>query len=173
MITAADSTANQRTNPFWQFSLRVYEDSQVAETCLMLQDTLGVDVNLLLYCAWRGYCGELMSSGRLQEAEEGVQQWRDRVVEPLRSLRRELQGLRGVESVREQVKAAELEAERVQQELLWGLSGGDEQLPGEHCLQANLGLLASWQATKSAVRSDSCEATWTALAERMNQRLGG
>jgi hypothetical protein len=35
-------------NPFWDFSLALYAKEGVADACLLLQDKLGYDVNLLL-----------------------------------------------------------------------------------------------------------------------------
>jgi uncharacterized protein (TIGR02444 family) len=46
--------ARQDDNDFWRFSLSVYAAPGVADECLALQDTRGVDVNLLLFCAWLG-----------------------------------------------------------------------------------------------------------------------
>ena len=39
-----------RDNPFWNYSLALYARAEVAKTCLALQDRLGLDVNLLLFC---------------------------------------------------------------------------------------------------------------------------
>jgi len=58
------------------------------------------------------------------EAEAATRPWRDAVVRPLRAVRRQLKSGpppapdTATESLRAQVKAAELEAERVQQSLL-------------------------------------------------------
>src|SRR5271170_5952237 len=34
--------------PFWRFSLNFYRQADVSDACIALQDTCGVDVNLLL-----------------------------------------------------------------------------------------------------------------------------
>ena len=39
-------------NPFWDFSLKFYDQKNVATSCLALQEDVGADVNLLLYCCW-------------------------------------------------------------------------------------------------------------------------
>jgi uncharacterized protein (TIGR02444 family) len=41
-------------NPFWRFSLAVYKAPGVAAECLALQETLGNDVKVLLFCAFLG-----------------------------------------------------------------------------------------------------------------------
>ncbi len=44
----------QYDNDFRCFSLAVYEQAEVAQECLQLQQAIGIDVNLLLFCAWVG-----------------------------------------------------------------------------------------------------------------------
>ena len=51
--------------PFWQFSGAVYAHPGVAEACLDLQDRHGLDVNLLLFCAWAGVQGRVFDGGDL------------------------------------------------------------------------------------------------------------
>lgn len=41
-------------NRFWRFSLAVYAAPGVADECLALQERCGIDVNILLFCAWVG-----------------------------------------------------------------------------------------------------------------------
>lgn len=47
-------SALQLDHEFWQFSLAVYEAPGVEPECLALQEALAVDVNLQLFCTWRG-----------------------------------------------------------------------------------------------------------------------
>ncbi|MFB3151067.1 MAG: TIGR02444 family protein, partial [Alphaproteobacteria bacterium] len=44
-------------NPCWDFALVVYRRDGVAEACLALQESQGVDVNVLLFCCWLGESG--------------------------------------------------------------------------------------------------------------------
>ena len=44
----------QYDNEFWRFSLAIYKPPDVAAECLALQEAVGLDVNLLLFCAWLG-----------------------------------------------------------------------------------------------------------------------
>ena len=41
-------------SPFWDFSVAVYGASAVEGECLTLQDQFGIDVNLILLCAFVG-----------------------------------------------------------------------------------------------------------------------
>ncbi|HEY9550471.1 MAG TPA: TIGR02444 family protein, partial [Kiloniellaceae bacterium] len=56
MIAKKAGVAPEET-PFWQFSGAVYARRGVAEACLALQQRHGLDVNLLLFCAWAGSNG--------------------------------------------------------------------------------------------------------------------
>lgn len=106
------------SNPFWEYSLATYRVKDVAVTCLALQDTFDVDVNLLLYAAWLAQRNQCLSSGHLGELDALVAEWRTSVVCPLRELRRELRGYTQAAGVREDLKALELRAEQEQQALM-------------------------------------------------------
>jgi uncharacterized protein (TIGR02444 family) len=106
-------------NAFWRFSLFVYAAPGVAEECLALQDTHGVDVNLLLFASWLGGCGIALSDAALAEACALVAPWCDTVVRPLRIIRRQLNGDPQVEPFRRRIRELELDAERHEQDLLF------------------------------------------------------
>lgn len=108
---------------FWQFSLTVYARPGVAEACLGLQDRLGLDVNLLLFCCWAGRRGRALSEADVRSLRAAVGPWHDEVVRPLRRARRWLKGREALASgaagdLRADIKAQELEAERIEQTLL-------------------------------------------------------
>lgn len=118
---------------FWTFSLTVYGDPAVQQECLELQDDYGIDVNLLLFCAFVGAVhGALLPGEAIREAAATVGGWHDNVVGPLRAARRALKPLATEASpiaepaadLRIGVKAAELEAERIEQMMLedWAIS---------------------------------------------------
>ena len=108
-------------NAFWQFSLSIYGQSDVAEECLALQETMGIDVNLLLFCAWLGTQAIILSAEDIAEAGATIADWSDNVVRPLRGVRQRMKGLYRNEfaTLRERVKALELEAEQVEQAILF------------------------------------------------------
>lgn len=43
---------NPLDNPIWQYALTVYECPEIRDACLDLQDSCGVNVNLLLFNGW-------------------------------------------------------------------------------------------------------------------------
>ena len=108
----------------WQFSLQVYGQPEVEQACLLMQDKLGLDVNLLLACLWVGTSGRGRLGGEeLADLEQQVAFWHQEIVEPMRQVRRRLKELArfGGErfvAMRKSVSASELEAEQVEQQML-------------------------------------------------------
>lgn len=119
--------SNDRSSPFWRFSLALYARPGVAPACLRLQEEAGADVNVLLYATWLGTRGRKLDAGRMQSVVAAVEEWRKSAVVPLRSARRFLKNSPDLfpapqtEALRTAVKKAELEAERLQQEALYRL----------------------------------------------------
>jgi uncharacterized protein (TIGR02444 family) len=122
----------------WTFSLAVYRHEPVQRECLTLQDQYGLDVNLVLFCAFVGAIhGAILSEQTIEEAMDAVSAWHRPVVSTLREARRALKLLintqppigSDIASLRTKVKALELEAERVEQNML------------EHWLNSKVGLL--------------------------------
>jgi uncharacterized protein (TIGR02444 family) len=111
----------------WEFSLRVYALPGVAEACLELQDRSGADVNLLLFALFAAELRRRLDSEAFRLLDAAVCRWREDVVRPLRSVRRALKampaGSEGGEALglRDLVKRAELDAERLEQSRLEAL----------------------------------------------------
>ena len=116
----------QYDNEFWRFSLAVYKPADVAAECLALQEAVGLDVNLLLFCAWLGTCGVVLSRGDIEAASRVVASWHTSVVRPLRSVRRHIKTQYGdaFENLRSRVKDDELQAEQVEQAMLFAYAQG-------------------------------------------------
>lgn len=124
----------------WTFSLAVYDVPGAAPACLALQDRHGVDVNLLFYCLWAGARGRPLSRAELKSLTAVVARWREEVILPLRSVRRNLkreldddaQDLRG------RVLDLEIEAERLEQVRLLAALVPAPDLPDPRIAAANL-----------------------------------
>lgn len=115
-------------SPLWRFSLAVYRGAGVQEECLDVQERFGVDVNLLMLCAYVGAVeGAVLSTTDVADALEASGAWHADVVRTLRQVRRTLkpwgtgQGpfANTVEALRTKVKGAELEAEQIEQAMMW------------------------------------------------------
>jgi uncharacterized protein (TIGR02444 family) len=105
---------------FWAFSLALYARPGIADACLRLQDTHGLDVNLLLLCCWLARRGCRLSAADLAAAEARAVPLRARVLEPLRAARRALKTMpgSGAAAVYAQLKQVELAAEREEQRVI-------------------------------------------------------
>ena len=150
-----------RSNPFWQYSLKLYACNEVAELCLHLQDEGGLDVNLLLYCLWQGSQGRSLQRVSLAEACRVSAPWRREVVESLRRARRWMKGreqdiAQQCGSLRERIKALELAAEKCQQDWLAAHPAVYEDAPPLIAAARNLTAYVQEAGTRStpALRRD-------------------
>lgn len=115
--------------PLWAFSLKTYGGNGVAEECLGLQERVGLDVNLLLFAAYMGAAeGMQLDQASISAARDVIAGWHQEIVVALRHARRALKPpsadktnpLQDPSSaLRTQVKAAELQAEKIEQAMLW------------------------------------------------------
>ncbi len=144
-------TATAESNPFWTFSLAVYKSPGVAAECLALQDNLGIDVNVLLFCAYLAAVESIaLRTDQIDDIQEVVQEWQKGIVRPLRTARGYLKIFSEqahdakVAALRIAVKTAELESERVEQCFLWNWFCSRElkqSAPADNALAENLILL--------------------------------
>jgi len=109
-------------NEFWRFSLAVYGQGEVAKECLVLQDALGLDVNILLFCAWLGTHSVVLQREDIEAALRAVAAWHDDVVRPLRVVRQRTKALSGDDDFRASIKDAEIKAEQIEQAMLFALA---------------------------------------------------
>ncbi len=109
---------------FWDFSLETYGRDGAEQACLTLQDDTGADVNLLLLCCYVARFGVRLTDAATETLVRQAAVWQREVVAPLRAVRRRLKKPVGcvlpeaAVSLRQAVKASELEAERMEQEML-------------------------------------------------------
>jgi uncharacterized protein (TIGR02444 family) len=100
----------------------------VAQACIDLQDQASVDVNILFFLLWSATQNRALGNSEVAELERDIGPWRDMAVVPLRNVRRALKAPPAVmapqdaEGFRTRIKAVELEAERLQQEAMYGLA---------------------------------------------------
>jgi uncharacterized protein (TIGR02444 family) len=104
----------------WRYALEVYGAEGVAAECLGLQEAQGVDVPLLLCALWLARRGVRLEPAGLARLAEAVGPWHAEVVRPLRAVRQRMkQGPAPApsprtETLRDAVKAAELNAEKIE-----------------------------------------------------------
>ncbi len=132
-------------NPLWEFATWAYSQAGVEKACLALQNRLGADVNIVLFCAWLAYRGTGSNSlaKYLAAALKLSRDWQKNLVEPLRLCRTNLKELlenspmagadrAAASSLHERVKQAELDMEQLQTLSLYSLvmDGDDTGVTG-------------------------------------------
>jgi uncharacterized protein (TIGR02444 family) len=128
-----DADTDVATTPFWRFSLHFYRHAGVSDACIALQDDCGVDVNLLLFLLWLAADRQMLSADDVKQLDDKVRDWRNLTIIPIRDTRRKLKGAPTLvdpskqEAFRTKVKAIELDAERLQQEVLYAVTRSGPQ----------------------------------------------
>jgi uncharacterized protein (TIGR02444 family) len=142
-------------SPFWRFSLTLYQTPDVAPACLMLQDSRGMDVNLLLYALWAGLQGAALVAADFDRLDALIRPWRTNIIQPLRGVRRALKSplieivSQAPDDLRARIAAAELDAEQIQQALLYAqplIVNPASTLPPRSQAIENAGRLLAWLA---------------------------
>jgi uncharacterized protein (TIGR02444 family) len=129
----------------WEWTLAAYGRPGVADACLRLQDEFGQNTDLLLWAVW----AETKDPQLLVRGAAAARAWDRIALSPLREVRRALKAPappvadHARESLREDVKTAELRAERVLLETLAELAG--EARGGAHALEALKAASAAWK----------------------------
>ncbi|MFN3230605.1 MAG: TIGR02444 family protein [Alphaproteobacteria bacterium] len=119
---------------FWEFSTALYSDPTVKESCLALQDEFDADVNLVLFCLWAGD----VDSNILDHAINTAWPVQRDFVKPLRAMRRTLSKAGDEADLRERIAAAELAAEKLEQERLGAILSPGRQQPSAKAARRNL-----------------------------------
>lgn len=145
------------------FSGWLYAGDAVPAACLQLQDELGLDVNLLLWCLYAGARGTTLTPEMIAAADAACAPWRAHVVRPLREVRRWLKTAGPkAEALRKQVLAQEIDSEWYQQDLIDAAVTLD-CLPASSWVGAsNLAAYLRWSAVTPSV--SATEAVRTLLA---------
>ena len=107
---------------FWEFSLAFYCKPEVGAACLSLQDRRNADVNMLLAICWLATLGYQIPLSGVQSVDAAVAPWREKVVVPLRAIRRRVKsdfaeeiGKIDQQSLRHTLLGTELDCERIAQ----------------------------------------------------------
>ncbi len=139
----------------WSFALSFYEREGVSQACLLLQERIDADVDIILFAVFVLVERGISLEGEELRAVDGfVEGWRAEIVRPLRHIRNRLKsGPRPAPSeitgkLRERIKAIEIEAERVELDMLatWLAEAGDRPTATAHDAAALLARLARYFA---------------------------
>jgi|GEM_PF-1395460 len=121
-------------NPFWDFASWAYAEPDVEKACLALQNRLGADVTMLMFCMWlaqRGTPGGNLAR-YLGAAIKLSRDWQRSFVEPLRNCRNNFKDfiintdMGGAEqsaanALRDRVLQCELDMEQLQMLAMYSL----------------------------------------------------
>ncbi len=155
-------------NPFWQWSNDAYEMPGAKNRLIYMQDDFGFDVNITLWCCWRASEGETLSETALREAERACTEWAEGVIEPLREARRNAHA--GAAELYERIKQVELDAEHLEQDILYGLSRPGNPISRENMFTAAKNNLALYASFLDAPRRDGFS---TALLRDLVEHIFG
>lgn len=135
-------------HPLWDYAVEVYGRAGVSGACIGLQQRLGLDVNVLLFCCWLGAGGHgEVPLSLLEDASERTGPWNREIVGALRAVRNTLKGGFApapgplAAGLRDRIIAVETEAERVEMSMLGELVPGASEKPApepERAALANL-----------------------------------
>lgn len=117
-----NSSVKPPENPFWNFSLAIYNDASIKEACHIFQDTYSANVNLVLFAYWLGYAVHDISHEEFTHTCNSVAVWNKEVTKNLRKMRIFLKGISDndwIKSYCSQVLTDEIISESYQQELLY------------------------------------------------------
>ena len=116
--------ATQESDNLWDFALKTYGSSGASDACLLLQEESRIDVPVLLFALWLAANSAELSEAELHRIDVRIRDWREEVVWPLRTIRRRLKTGPSpapnseTNTLRNSVKAAELNAEKIELALL-------------------------------------------------------
>ncbi|QTL02194.1 TIGR02444 family protein [Aquabacter sp. L1I39] len=156
-----------------EYALVLYAREGVSSACLLLQDATGLDVNLLLFAAWRGaVLRQAIGRDDIAVAHARVADWHGEVVRPLRAVRRRLKtGPAPAPSdrtakLREKLQALEIAAEIIELEELGALLCPGDAQPGPAEALARAGILAVAEAAagRPLTPQEKDAAAWIARA---------
>jgi uncharacterized protein (TIGR02444 family) len=143
----------------WTFALAFYAQPGVEMACLELQ-AAGTDVCLLLAGIWLEQRGAAYDEARLKQLTAISDDWRARVVAPLRSLRQSWRQQAALDDeladLRTRIKALELDAEQVQLRRLqsaaqqWPASSGSIDWLDRLCADLNREAYSAVQTLRHA-----------------------
>ena len=113
-MTKGDETlGDDLLGDFWGWAVARYEDVQVREGLLELQESAGLIILEAMFIAWLGHRGQAIGEEDQQRIREAITPWVEGVVVPLRRQRQTWTDMPSMITNRRALLGLELEAERV------------------------------------------------------------
>jgi len=108
---------NSLDNPFWQYSISVYQDTELQQRLLEGQ-AFGLDVNVMLFCGYLALQGKTFHS--VQNNLRPIERWQANQIGTIRQLRHRVKVFNGEWYAA--MKNLELLAEQIEQAMLFQLA---------------------------------------------------
>jgi uncharacterized protein (TIGR02444 family) len=158
---------DRTTETLWQFALRFYAAPAVQAACLDAQDEVSADVPLMIFLIFAATHGQTLGEEGIRTIDEAISPWREDIVQPLRRARRALRGSDqpGAQRLREAVKAAELESERLQIERLATYVTGERVIVADEALRIAEQNLHAYARLLPDMAERHCRALLTCMAK--------
>ncbi|GJL97797.1 MAG: hypothetical protein DHS20C06_16140 [Hyphobacterium sp.] len=114
------------SHAFWDWSLEKYDGSDVKSACLDLQDTFGLNVNILLWCCWLAQENR-DASALIEQAVHTIEPWSSNFTCAIREIRQQASEDPHAASLYKSLLACELDAEQIEQSMLFDLASAAQE----------------------------------------------
>ena len=128
MMRGDETLGSDLLEDFWRWAVAQYEDVQVREGLLELQESSDLVILEAMFLAWLGHRGQAIREEDQQRIRLAITPWVDGVVLPLRRQRQAWTDMPSMITNRRHLLGLELEAERVLAQLLIDALPMGEQL---------------------------------------------
>jgi uncharacterized protein (TIGR02444 family) len=118
MIRGDETLGSDLLEEFWCWAIAQYENVQVREGLLELQEVCDLIILETMFLAWLGHRGQAICAEDQQRMREAITPWVEGVVLPLRRQRQAWTDMPSMITNRHHLLELELEAERVVAQLL-------------------------------------------------------
>jgi uncharacterized protein (TIGR02444 family) len=128
MTKGNETLSSDLLEEFWHWAVAQYENAQVREGLLELQECSGLIILEAMFFAWLGHRGQAIGEEDQQRIRAAITPWVEGVVLPLRRQRQAWTDMPSMITNRRHLLGLELEAERVLAQLLINALPMEEQL---------------------------------------------
>ena len=128
MTRGNEALGSDLLEDFWRWAVAQYEDVQVREGLLELQESSGLIILEAMFFAWLGHRGQAIGEEEQRRIRAAITPWVERVVLPLRRQRQVWTDMPSMITNRRHLLGLELEAERMLAQLLIDTLPMEEQL---------------------------------------------
>jgi uncharacterized protein (TIGR02444 family) len=128
MMKGDETLGSDLLEDFWRWAVARYDNVQVREVLLDLQESSGLIILEAMFLAWLGHRGQLIREEDQQRIRAAITPWVEGVVLPLRRQRQVWTDMPSMITNRRHLLGLELEAERVLAGLLVDAMPIKEQL---------------------------------------------